>query len=89
MPQRLTGPQLRELRSILRTLFTLAEIDLLLFDHLGRRREDYALGSSAEEVLATLIDKANRSGWPAEFVRAAIAENPDPALQSFSHEYFA
>lgn len=86
---RLTGPELAELRTILRKAFKLSHFDRLMSDRLDRSREDYGLGDDYVEILFHVLDDANRLGWLSDLVKQAAEENPsDAALYEFSLKHF-
>ena len=88
--RRLTGPELKELRDIVRQAFRLSRFDRLLSGRLDISREDIALGSEYDEILFKVLDDANRNGWLTAFVKAASAENPsDSDLADFANRYYA
>lgn len=86
---RLTGPELRELRDILRKAFKLSQFDRLMSDRLDRSREDYGLGDNYVEILFNVLDDANRLGWLGDLVKQASEENPsDVELYEFALAHF-
>jgi len=86
---RLTGPELKELRDLLRRAFKLAHFDRLMSDRLDRNREDYGLGDDYVTILFNVLDDANRLGWLPELVKQAAEENPaDVELYEFSLRHF-
>ena len=86
---RLTGPELRELRDILRKAYKLSQFDRLMADRLDRSREDYGLGDSYVDILFNVLDDANRLGWVDDLVKQAAEENPsDVELYEFSLTHF-
>lgn len=86
---RLTGPELRELRDILRRAFKLSHFDRLMSDRLDRSREDYGLGDDYITILFNVLDDANRLGWLPELVKQASEENPsDAGLYDFTLRHF-
>jgi hypothetical protein len=85
----LSNRDLRELRLVVLGAFTLPEFDRLMFDRLGKRRTTEALGDDANEIVARVLDKANRYGWLADLVKAMREENPaNPELYAFAEEQF-
>ncbi|HUR79467.1 MAG TPA: trypsin-like peptidase domain-containing protein [Thermoanaerobaculia bacterium] len=87
--QRLTGPELNELRGIIERAFTLSQFDGLLFDRLDRTRERIALGDTSTDILRRVLIEANTKGWLPDLVKAIGAENPsDSDLVDFAARHY-
>lgn len=87
--QRLTGPELKELRDILKRAFRLKRFDMLLEGRLDRSREEYGLGDDYVEILWKVLSDANTTGWLPDLVKAASEENPsDSDLAAFAAGHY-
>lgn len=80
---------LKQLREIFLVAFPLEEFDLLM-DDIGKRRDQFGLGSNYRIILNKVLDYANRYGWLNQIVEEALRVNPSLGdLYGFAQSYFA
>ena len=83
----LNGEQLERLSDALRDAFTVQRLREMLKFKLGKRLDDYSLGSDYKEIVFELITAAEAEGWTAELLVAARQSNPGNArLQAVAEE---
>jgi hypothetical protein len=83
----LRGDQLERLSEALRDAFPLQRLRELLKFKLGKRLDDYSLGSDYKEIVFEVMTAAEAEGWTAELVVAARQSNPgNAALQAFAQD---
>ncbi len=81
---RLSGRQLEQFRDLIVEVFTLPEFDQLLRFHLGKKRENVALGDDFKEIAFKVIDEADAEGWLAQLIQAVQEERArHTELQAF------
>src|SRR5687768_316086 len=83
---KLTSLQYRKLTDALRTGFDPFELEKMLQFRLGRDLRSEASGENHEQVVFTLIGKAQRTGWLHDLITAAMNENPTAELREISAE---
>ena len=83
----LNGETLERLSDALRDAFTVQRLREMLKFKLGKRLDDYSLGSDYKEIVFELITAAEAEGWTAELLVAARQSNPGNArLQAVAEE---
>ena len=83
----LNGEKLERLSDGLRDAFTVQRLREMLKFKLGKRLDDYSLGSDYKEIVFELITAAEAEGWTAELLVAARQSNPGNArLQAVAEE---
>lgn len=81
----LQGAQLELLSESLREAFSPQRLREMLKFKVGKRLDDYSLGSDYKEIVFELMTAAEAEGWTAELVVAARQSNPgNAALQGFA-----
>jgi len=83
----LNGEKLERLSEALRDAFTVQRLREMLKFKLGKRLDDYSLGSDYKEIVFELMTAAEAEGWTAELVVSARQSNPGNALlQAFAQD---
>jgi hypothetical protein len=83
----LRGEQMERLSGALRDAFPPQRLREMLKFKLGKRLDDYSLGSDYKEIVFELMTASEAEGWTADLVVAARQSNPgNGALLAFSQE---
>jgi hypothetical protein len=78
MKTQLTGAEIGELSDIVRSAFTVPELDRLLRFRLEKQFADYApINGDYRDAAFKILSSANQQGWIAKLVEASRSENPD------------
>lgn len=85
----LNGPQVGELSEVLRSAFTPADFELMLWHRLNARVHDVApLNANYKTIVSSVIDYANMGGWLDQLILKAREANPGNAkLLDFTREF--
>ena len=87
-PLDLTGPEKSRLNIVIGKAFTLNGLRRLLTLKLDRSLDDIVIGDDYVDVRFELIEAAEREGWTAELIAAAMEANPgNPQLVRLAGEY--